>query len=128
MAVVALVAFLAVHGLLHAAIWLPHPAPAPGRPQSFVLDRSSVLTAADVPQEVVRRLAVRLAVGTTVLYLVSAATVSSEVGWAASVTVAAAALGIGMKVLFFHPWLILGLLLDLLVLSAAVLDWPLTLP
>ena len=124
----AMVAFLAVHGLLHAAIWLPHLTPDPDRPPPFQPDHSGVLAAVAVPHLVERRLAVWLAVATTVLYLFAAAAIPSDSSWSTSVVIAAAGVGIGMKVLFFHPWFILGLLLDLLVLSAAVLAWPVALP
>lgn len=124
----ALVAFLAVHGLLHAAIWLPHTIPDPDRPPPFVPDHSGVLTVAAVSHEVAHRLAVGLAIATAVLYVLAATAVTLESGSAASVVAAAAVLGLVLKVVFFHPWLTLGLLLDLLVLSIALLEWPVALP
>jgi hypothetical protein len=41
--------------------------------------------------------------------------------------VVAAGLGLVLKTLYFHPWLSLGVLLDLGVLSAALTQWPVSL-
>lgn len=123
----ALVAFLALHGLLHAGIWLPQPASDPDRPPPFLPDHSGVLTVAAVRQEVAHRLAVGLAIATTAMYLLAATAVTLGAEWAASVAVGAAVLGLVLKVVFFHPWLTLGLMLDLLVLSAALFEWPVAL-
>jgi hypothetical protein len=37
---------------------------------------------------------------------------------------AAAIVGLALKVLYFNPWLTVGIFLDAAVLSAAVLSWP----
>ena len=44
--------------------------------------------------------------------------------WAVTLAVAAAIVGLALKVLYFNPWLTLGILLDAGVLSAALLSWP----
>jgi hypothetical protein len=122
-----LVAFLVLHGLLHAAIWLPHPTPDPDRPPPFLPDHSGVLTVAAVRQDTAHRLAVGLAIATTVTYVLAATAVAVAADGAVSVAVGAAVLGLALKFVFFHPWLTLGVLLDLLVLSSVLLEWPVAL-
>jgi hypothetical protein len=39
----------------------------------------------------------------------------------------AAILGLVLKVVFFNPWLSLGILIDAAVLSSALLSWPVSL-
>jgi len=117
-----LVAFLAVHGLLHLAIWVPRPQPADAPP--FHPDHSAVLTAAHAPADTVRTLVLALATGTAATYLLAGVAVSLGTGWAPSAALAAAVLGLLLKGLYFHPWLLLGIALDSLVLAAAVTEWP----
>ena len=54
------VGFLALHGLLHLAVWLPKPAPDPAHPPPFDPDHSEVLTAVHVPLQAVRSLLERM--------------------------------------------------------------------
>lgn len=121
------VGFLALHGLLHLAVWLPKPSQDPAHPPPFEPDHSSVLTAAHVPVKTTHSLAIGLAVGACVAYLLAALVVALGTGWAVAVAVAAAVLGLLLKGLYFHPWLSFGVLLDLGVLSAALWEWPVAL-
>ena len=83
-----------------------------------------MLTATSVPSAVTRQLSVALAVGAAATYLLAGIAVALDAGWVVPVATTAAILGLALKVLFFHPWLTLGVLLDATVLSAALLDWP----
>lgn len=121
------VGFLALHGLLHLAVWLPKPAPAPAKPPPFEPDHSRVLTAVHVPVRSVHALAIGLAAGACAAYLLAAVSVSLGASWAVGVAVAAALLGLLLKGLYFHPWLSVGVLLDLGVLSSALVEWPVAL-
>ncbi len=49
MTTVLVVGFLLAHGLVHLAVWLPHPEPEPAKPPPFVPDHSALLTAVRVP-------------------------------------------------------------------------------
>ena len=69
-------------------------------------------------------MAVRLAGAATVLYVVAGLAVALGSGWAVALAAVAAIVGLALKVLFFNPWLTLGILLDAAVLSAALLSWP----
>ena len=121
------VGFLFVHGLLHLAVWLPHPDPRPEHPAPFEPDHSRVLTAVHVEQQTTHRVAVVLAVATAAVYVVSALAVWIGLPSAAAIVGLAAVIGLAMKVLYFDPWLLIGIGLDALVLTSAVVGWPVTL-
>lgn len=123
-----LVGFLILHGLLHLAIWMPHPAQDPDKPPPFVPDHSALLTVVKVRTDTTARLARALALATASAYLLAGSMVGLDAPWAAPTAVTAAALGLALKALFFHPWLTVGVLLDVTVLMSAVTDWPIALP
>ena len=127
MTTVLVVGFLAVHGLLHLAVWLPKPAPEPGKPPPFEPDHSAVLTEAHVEQTTVHRLAVWLAATAAFLYVVAAIAVAVGTSWAVPLAVLAGVVGLAIKLLFFHPWLLIGIGLDVLVLTSALVEWPVAL-
>jgi hypothetical protein len=119
-----LAAFLGVHGLLHLAVWLPRPEPDAEHPPPFEPDHSALLTAATVPRSAVHRVAVALAVAAATAYVVVAVAVAVGAPWVIGLALLAAGLGLGLKVLFFHLWLSVGVLLDVCVVTAALLEWP----
>jgi len=117
------VALLLAHGLVHFAVWLPHPEPDPGKPAPFAPDHSAVLTKASVPQTTARTLSTTLAVAAGVGFILTGLAVAVDADWVVPVAVYASLLGLSLKVLFFNPWLLLGVLIDLGVLLAAA-SWP----
>ena len=121
------VGFLMVHGLLHLAVWLPKPEPQPDKPPPFEPDHSALLTEAHVQQRTVHRVAVWLAATAAVLYGIAGLAVAVGSTWAVPLAVLAGTVGIAIKLLFFHPWLSVGIALDVLVLSAALVAWPVAL-
>jgi hypothetical protein len=118
-----LTVFLVLHGLLHLGIWVPSPR-RDGPEPPFVPDRSALLTAAAVPTAAAHRLSVLLAVVAAGAYVTAGLAVAFDTAWAVPLAVAAAVTGLALKLVFFHPWLILGVLLDLAVLIAAATGWP----
>jgi hypothetical protein len=121
------VAFLVAHGLVHLAIWLPHPEPDPERPPPFEPDHSALLTATAAPVETIHRVAVGAAVAVAAAYVLAALVVAVGAPGAVGVTVLAASLGLALKALFFHPWLSFGVAIDLGVLAGALAGWPISL-
>ena len=119
-----LVGFLILHGLLHLAIWMPHPTQDPDTPPPFIPDHSALLTAMQAPASITTRLARALALATTTAYLLAGGAVGGDTSLAAPAAVAAAALALALKALFFHPWLTVGVLLDVAVLTSALTRWP----
>lgn len=122
-----IVAFLLVHGLLHLAVWLPKPAPQPDKPPPFQPDHSALLTEAHVQQPTVHRLAIGLAVTAAVLYGIAGLAVAIGSDWAIPLAVLAGTVGLTIKLVFFHPWLSVGIALDVLVLTSALVEWPVAL-
>lgn len=123
---VLLVAFLAAHGLVHLVIWAPWPQPT-DQPPPFQPDHSAVLTAVHAPARAVRALALGLAVAATAAYLLAAAMVGFDVPGAELAALTAALLGLLIKLVYFNPWLLIGMTLDGLVLTSAVAGWPVSL-
>jgi hypothetical protein len=117
-------AFLVAHGLVHLAVWLPHPAPEEGKPVPFAPDHSALLTVAAVPAVGARRFSEILAVTAAVTLVLAGAAVAFGVGAAVPLAVAGASVGLLLKALFFNAWLTLGVALDLLVLAMALASWP----
>ncbi|GAA2121526.1 hypothetical protein [Nocardioides bigeumensis] len=114
--------FLIAHGLVHTAIWLTRPDPE--HPAPFEPDHSALLTVNGAPASLVHRTSVVLAVGSAVLYVIAGVLVAFDAPGRVEVAAAAAIVGLSLKLLFFHPWLSLGVILDALVLAAAVTGWP----
>lgn len=117
--------FLVSHGLLHLAIWLPRPQEETAPPAAFYPDHSMVLTA--LHARTTHRLAVGLATTVAMAYALAGFAVVTSSPLAVVMAAAAAVLGLALKALFFHPWLTIGVLIDLTVLASAVWAWPLSL-
>lgn len=118
-------AFLAAHGLIHASYLSPSPRTAGGPDWPFTLTDSWLVTSAHLDAGLVRALGVAL-VTTTVILFVGAglATVGWLVphAWWASLVVGGAVASLATIALFFHPWLVLGLAIDLVLFWAVVVN------
>lgn len=118
-----LAAFLFAHGVIHLSYLSPRPpATASGPSWPFALDRSWVLSPLGLGRDAMRGLGLALAVVTLAAFTVSAAVVLGLVPqalWSPTVALGAAS-SIALLVLFFHPWLVLGVAIDLAILAAAL--------
>jgi hypothetical protein len=120
-------AFLIAHGAIHAAYLGPRPpATAGGPPWPFELSRSWLLTPAGFDSELTHVLGLALAAATLGGFALAALAVLGVLpigAWFPTLflgTVASTTL-LG---LFFHPFLVLGLVVDLgLLWLALVADW-----
>lgn len=115
-------AFLASHGWIHVAIYML-PAPADGR-QPFDPAHSWALTGLHVGAIPARHLSARLAAVTAALFTLAAVGVWVGAGWWFAAAALASASGLGVKSLYFHPWLTLGIVLDAAILLAVFEGWP----
>ncbi|MFE9773671.1 hypothetical protein ACFYOV_18780 [Streptomyces sp. NPDC005931] len=114
-------AFLFLHGFVHLPVWL---ARSTGN-EPFDPRHSRALAAVGVPgPRATGATAVVLAAVTALFYFFAgaAAAVHSSAWPAAALT--AACLGLLLKVLWFNPWLSLGVLLDVGVVTAVLAAWP----
>ncbi len=120
---VAVSVFLIAHGAVHAGFLSPRPAPTPGAPAwPFELGRSWVLSPAGVGPDAARLLGTALVAVTIAGFALAALTVVgiAPAGlWRPAVAVGAAA-SVALIGLFFHPWLVLGLGIDAVVLWLAL--------
>jgi hypothetical protein len=118
--------FLLAHGAVHAGFVSPRPVPAPGTPPwPFELGRSWLLSPIVPDPGVVRVLGLALVAVTLAGFSLAA---MASLGllppglWAPSVAIGAAG-SLALLVLFFHPWLLLGVAIDLGLLWAVLVRW-----
>ncbi|KAF5992376.1 hypothetical protein [Streptomyces sp. WAC00263] len=113
--------FLIAHGLLHPGIWA---APVPADRFRFDPGRSWALTAVHASAAPARAAALALAWYTALLYVVAGAGAAVSSGWWPGVAIVAASSGLALKALWFHPWLAVGVLLDVGAVVAVICSWP----
>jgi hypothetical protein len=120
---VAIAALLLAHALVHVAYLAPRPAATPGGPAwPFNLDHSWLLGQLGAGPELTRWLGIALIAATIAGFAVAAiAAVGIGPGglWSAALTLGAIA-SAAVLLIFFHPWLVLGLVIDSLALWAAL--------
>ena len=109
--------FLLAHGLVHLAIYAIRPDPSKAAP--FNPSRSWALAGRGTTTEVMRRTSTGLAVGTAVAYAAAGSVLLLDAPWIGLGAVAAL-LGLALKSLWFHPWLTVGVLIDVTVLAAVL--------
>jgi len=114
-------AFLIAHGALHPTIYT---IPYDPEKAAFNPAHSWVLAAVHVAEPPARTFSAALSMVAGVLFLFSGvALLFSSPVW---VTFAAsgAVAGLFLKGLYFHPWLSVGILIDVVVLWTAAAGWP----
>ncbi len=114
--------FLLAHGLIHPAIYaIPKD---PTKPAPFDPSHSWALTSAHVAEHPARTLGVAMAGLTAVLYAAAGVVLLGDSSPWMPLAVCAAVTGLLLKGLYFHPWLAIGVLIDVGVLWAAIAGWP----
>ena len=111
-----LAAFLLAHGAIHASFLSPRPPATAGGPQwPFELGRSWIFTPLGLQPEMTRVLGIALVAATIAAFalaaLATAGVLPASVWGIASATGAVAS--IALLVLFFNPWLVAGVVIDL---------------
>jgi hypothetical protein len=122
-----LTGFLLAHALIHLGFISPAPRATAGGPAwPFVMDRSWVLAPLGLGPDTARVLGTALVALTIAGFAVAALVALGILPgalWAPSVAVGAGA-SMAVLVLFFHPWLILGVGIDLgLLWVVLVANW-----
>lgn len=115
------------HALVHASYLAPEPAAKSGAPTwPFHLDRSWLLGPIGVEREISRVLGVGLvvvAIAAFALGVIAALGVGPAWLWSIGVSLGAIA-SLAVLVLYFHPWLVLGIAIDIVLLWAvSVSGW-----
>lgn len=117
-----LAAFLIGHGFVNIMV---HAGPTdPDKPPPFDPNRSWALNAAHVAVRPARNIAIMLAWATGGFFAIAG--VSLMFGFEAwlSIALVGAVIGLALKVLYFNPWLSLGVAIDVWILWAALAEWP----
>jgi len=115
--------FLAAHALIHTGFVSARPAPTPGAPPwPFDLGHSWALGSLGVDEPVTRVIGTGLLVVLMLAYAVAALAVLGVVP--TGLFVPAIAIGsvasLAMLGVFFHPWLLIGIAIDLVLLWATL--------
>lgn len=118
-----LVAFLLGHAAIHTGFVSPRPAATAGGPAwPFDLERSWLLSTLGLDGEAGRLLGIALVAVTLAgfgLAAVAALGLLPTAVWQAAITIGAVA-SIAVLALFFHPWLVLGIAIDVALLWAVL--------
>ena len=112
------------HALIHGSYLVPEPAPKAGAPAwPFRLERSWLLGQIGPDGAASRALGTALVVVVIAGFALAAiAALGAGPAWLWSVGVALGAVAsIAVLILYFHPWLVLGLVIDVLLLWAVVI-------
>jgi hypothetical protein len=118
-------AFLALHGLVHLAVWLsPAPAQTSDKPSPPFDPGDSWLRVGALKDTNDARLVARgMAVASTALYVAAAICLLIGSSAAPGMTAAAATYALALKLVFFNRWLTVGVAIDLAVLLTALVGW-----
>jgi len=114
-------AFLMAHGALHPAIYT---LPYDPEKAAFNPNRSWALATAHVAEQPARTFSAAVSVMAGVLFLLSGVALLADSSLWVPLAASGAVLGFVLKGLYFHPWLIVGVLIDVGVLWAAAAAWP----
>jgi hypothetical protein len=119
-------AFLLAHGALHASFLSPRPpVTATGPAWQFDLAHSWALSPLGLQSDVTRLIGVALVAATVAgfaLASLGALGVAPHGIWLPSVALGSAA-SAALLILFFHPWLVVGLGIDAALVWAAFAGW-----
>lgn len=121
-----IIAFLLAHAAIHTSFVTPAPPATAGGPTwPFDLTRSWLLSPVGVDGSVLRvvGLAMLAAVITGYALALLASTISLPGDLFAIGIAVGSVASLGLLVLFFHPWLVLGVLIDIGLLWAVAARW-----
>ncbi len=115
--------FLIAHGLAHAAVWM---APIPREGEGVPFDPShSWLLSGLVGGDSARLLSIILAAVATAAFVVGGVGLLAHGAWWRPLVIGAAAASLALIALYFHPWLSVGLALEVaILLSLLWANWP----
>src|SRR5688572_13152729 len=117
-------AFLIAHGAIHFAYVSPRPPATAGGPEwPFDLSRSLLLSPFGLSGDVMRLMGLALlavTLGGFALAALAALGVAPESLWLPATVVGAVA-SIALLGLFFHPWLVLGIVIDVVLIWAVTM-------
>jgi hypothetical protein len=123
--------FLIAHGLVHVGLAAaPDPNESESKPGAFFTapQRSWLLPQLGLKPAAIRRIGILLVVFTTLGFVLAGLGVFGVPGLAElwrTIAVVSAVLSLLLLLLFWHPWIILGVLIDVgIIFSLVWADWP----
>ncbi len=121
--------FLIAHGLVHSVlVVVPRPDDPSARPATFLTDRAWLLTSLGLGEAVVRSFTILLWMAATVGFVAAGLGffgILVPQGWWRTIAVASSAFSLLLIVLYWHPWFVVGPLLDVGILVALLwAHWP----
>ena len=127
----ALAIFVIAHGLVHAILAVaPNPADPNAKPGAFftATERSWLLPQLGLNAETIQWVGIILVVLSTLGFILSGLGIFGVAGLSAiwrTVSVLSAGVSLLLLIIFWHPWLPVGVLIDIGTLGALlVLNWP----
>jgi hypothetical protein len=121
-------AFLIAHGLIHASYGTTPPVTAGGPPWPFQISHSWLLSGVGLGEGTVRMLGTALWVATTAGFLAAGFGIFGlplQDGMWRGLAAGSAVLSLLLLVLYWHPWLVLGIFIDgAIIVSVLGLQWP----
>jgi hypothetical protein len=107
--------FLIAHGLVHLLYLLPRPENDPTYP--FVPETRWFSGAVGLEAGAAKTIAAALSIGVALVFLISGIAVFASADiWAAAAAVGSL-LSLTLLVLFYHPWLSIGVVIDIAILA-----------
>jgi hypothetical protein len=112
------IGFLIAHGLIHLAMWVFVPKPAPGKRTPFDASHSWLLGSQ-------RTLAATVAAAAMVLLVVAGIGLFAHADWWRAVAVAGLGVSFGLMVVWFNPWFTMIEIVNAgLMVGIALYTWP----
>lgn len=115
-------AFLIAHGLLHPSIYSPREDEK--YPMPFDPSHSWALSIAHVHETPARSFSKKLSWLTATAFAVAGVLVLAGSSMWAATAIAAAGIGLVLKGLYFTPWLLAGVAIDIGIIWAGLANWP----
>ena len=115
--------FLVAHGLVHGLFMVPRP-PDAGASWPFDPSESSLLIRLGVEPSFAQAIAAVLVAVTAVAFFLTALTVIGilPADWLRPIAIASASVSLILLGIFFHPWLVIGIAIDVAILWAVGLN------
>jgi hypothetical protein len=113
--------FLILHGLVHAAIWLP----APKEKQIFNANHSWFFDAVKMQSGTIRGIAIAACLVAFLTLVIGGIGILSHQNWALTPVLIGAIVSLILIVAYFNPWMSLAVLLDIgIIYLTAIRHWP----